>query len=341
MNDQQKSLNSLKEFYCDICDYNTVRKCDYIKHCTTRKHLKKCDFNNCQQKSRNPPIELYICNICNKQYKERSGLWRHKQNPCYTNVYLDSNVNDKLADIEEINKILQSTPEVYDSSGNNFPVSNDLIIEFIKQNQELKNILLEEREESRNRYNEQTAKIEELAKQNVIVNNTTNNNNNFNLNIFLNEKCKDAISMIEFIESLQVGTSDVEYTGKYGYVEGITKIFIDGLKQLDIYKRPIHCTDLKRETLYIKEEKTWEKDNQEKSKLKKAINAVVRKNMKQITHWQDENPKCNILDSNEYFLHLSIMRQSLGGGTQEKTERNNDKIIKMIAKQVIIDRNHL
>jgi hypothetical protein len=147
--------------------------------------------------------------------------------------------------------------------------------------------------------------------------------------------------MIDFVNSLQVDTCDVEYTGRYGYVEGITKIFIDGLKQLDIHKRPIHCTDLKRETLYIKEEKTWERDNNDKSKFKKAINAVVRKNMQQIVQWQEENPRCNILDSNEYVLHLNIMRQSLGGGNQEKAERNNIKIIKNIAKEVMINREQL
>jgi hypothetical protein len=225
-----------------------------------------------------------------------------------------------------------------------FP-SNDLLLEFIRQNQELKNILLEEREESRIRFNEQNAKIEELSKQNIVINHN-NNNNHFNLNIFLNEKCKDAISIMDFVNSLDVNTCDVEYTGKYGYVEGITKIFIEGLKQLDVYKRPIHCTDLKRETLYIKEEDKWEKDTNEKSRLKKAIGTVVRKNVQKVKMWQDENPRCNILDSKEYMLHMSIMRQSLGGGNQEKTDRNNDKIIRNIAKEVLIDKailrgNHL
>jgi hypothetical protein len=145
---------------------------------------------------------------------------------------------------------------------------------------------------------------------------------------------------MDFVNSLQVNTSDVEYTGRYGYVQGITKIFIDGLKQLDIYKRPIHCTDLKREILYIKEENSWEKDSNEKTRFKKALGTIVRKNVQQIAKWQDENPRSNILDSKEYFLHLNIMRQSLGGGDFEKTDRNNEKIIRNIAKEVLIDKKN-
>jgi hypothetical protein len=216
-------------------------------------------------------------------------------------------------------------------------------MELIKQN----HIIIEQNQEFKNLLLEQTLKSHEISKQQIIVNNnnnitnitTHNTTNNFNLNLFLNEKCKDAISMMDFIDSLHLGTSDIEYTGRHGYVEGITKIFINGLKQLDIHKRPIHCTDLKREILYIKEEQSWEKDDN-KTKFKKAINAVVNKNIQQIKPWQDENPQCNILDTNEYILHLNIMRQSLGGGNSEVAEKNNDKIIKNIAKEVIIDKTN-
>jgi len=334
---QQKTLKSRTDFYCEPCDYLTSRRGDYHKHCTTRKHATQCKINGCQPKSHEPELSepnTYICLLCSKVYKDRSGLWRHKQQ-----CVINSQEKVETSDILLVETILDNDNVINEpvQNDNSFTVSNDLIIEFIKQNHELKSILLEERQESRNRFNEQTAKIEELSKQNVVIN---NNNNNFNLNIFLNEKCKDAISMIDFINSLQVGTMDVEYTGRHGYVEGITKIFIDGLKQLDVYKRPIHCTDLKRETLYIKEDETWEKDNHEKAKFKKAIGAVVRKNIQQIRRWQEENPKCNILDSNEYVLHMSIMRQSLGGGNQEKTDRNNEKIIKNVAKQVTVDRTN-
>jgi len=136
---------------------------------------------------------------------------------------------------------------------------------------------------------------------------------------------------------LEVGPHNVEYTGVHGYVAGISKIFMDGLRQLDVYKRPIHCTDLKREILYIKEDNVWEKDNPEKSKFKKALNAVVRKNMQQMSVWMNQNPRCEILDSTEYHLHLDIMRQCIGGDISQE-ESNNRKILRNIAKEVVINK---
>jgi hypothetical protein len=255
----------------------------------------------------------------------------------FENKKMASEKSSQLTSIQTSHPSQKSFQETMDKS------SNQLFMELIKQN----HIIIEQNQEFKNLLLEQTLKSHEISKQQIIVNNnnnitnitTHNTTNNFNLNLFLNEKCKDAISMMDFIDSLHLGTSDIEYTGRHGYVEGITKIFINGLKQLDIHKRPIHCTDLKREILYIKEEQSWEKDDN-KTKFKKAINAVVNKNIQQIKPWQDENPQCNILDTNEYILHLNIMRQSLGGGNSEVAEKNNDKIIKNIAKEVIIDKTN-
>jgi hypothetical protein len=144
--------------------------------------------------------------------------------------------------------------------------------------------------------------------------------------------------MIDFINSLQVGTMDVEYTGRHGYVEGITKIFIDGLKQLDIYKRPIHCTDLKRETLYIKEDESWEKDNYTKAKFKKAIGAVVKKNMLQIKQWQEENPNSQDTTTKKHEQYMKIVSESMGGINIKEDEKIYNKIIKNVAKEVTIDK---
>lgn len=338
----------ITSFACISCQYNTTRKSDYVKHCSTRKHIINTQLLTAYTSQK------IICPTCNKQYKDRSGLWRHKKtcidkHSCELGLvaHMDPTVavpkkSSHHSYPNEIQKktviALQHTDAIpHHSPAHQLPHQNDLLMEFIKQNQELKTILMEERQEFRNLFNEQTAKIEELSnKQSIVINNNTSTH--FNLHIFLNEKCKDAITIMDFVNSLQVNTSDVEYTGRYGYVQGITKIFIDGLKQLDIYKRPIHCTDLKREILYIKEENSWEKDSNEKTRFKKALGTVVRKNVQQIEKWQHENPRSNILDSKEYFLHLNIMRQSLGGGDFEKTDRNNEKIIRNIAKEVLIDK---
>ena len=319
MMDIKKRTKSEEKHKCEHCHFECVWKSDYNRHISTRKHkLAILDDTKNENNS-------YVCS-CGKSYKHRGSMSKHKK---ICTIYLNT-----ISCVENINEtgITDSNITKCNQNDEKFSKVNPLlVIEIMKQN----NMLLEQNQEFKNLIIEQNSKFLEL-KQNVVVNNTTNNN--FNLNVFLNEKCKDAISMIDFVNSLQVGTIDVEYTGIHGYVEGITKIFIDGLKQLDIYKRPIHCTDLKRETLYIKEDDIWEKDNQDKTKFKKAIKTVVKKNMLQIKRWQEENPRCNILDSNEYVLHLNIMRQSLGGGNQEKTDRNNEKIIKNIAKQVVVDR---
>ena len=283
---------------------------------------------------------MFRC-ICSKSYSHQSSMCKHKK---LCKIYIDfenkkmaHEKSSELTPIQSSHSPQKPFQETMDKS------SNQLFMELIKQN----HIIIEQNQEFKNLLLEQTLKSHEISKQQIIVNNnnnitnitTHNTTNNFNLNLFLNEKCKDAISMMDFIDSLHLGTSDIEYTGRHGYVEGITKIFINGLKQLDIHKRPIHCTDLKREILYIKEEQSWEKDDN-KTKFKKAINAVVNKNIQQIKPWQDENPQCNILDTNEYILHLNIMRQSLGGGNSEVAEKNNDKIIKNIAKEVIIDKTN-
>jgi hypothetical protein len=324
MGDKKREKNEEKH-RCECCNFECMWQCDFQRHLSTRKHKMATLDDKKREKN------SYICS-CGKVYKHRGSISKHRKLcEVYKNTLFAVDIGLDVVSIDNnIKSEIESEKEesVDDSSSK---ISPHLVIEIMKQN----NMLMEQNQEFKSLIIEQNSKFMEL-KQNVIVNNTTNNN--FNLNVFLNEKCKDAISMIDFVNSLQVGTMDVEYTGVHGYVEGITKIFIDGLKQLDVYKRPIHCTDLKRETLYIKEDESWEKDNQEKTKFKKAIGTVVRKNMLQIKRWQEENPRCNILDSNEYVLHMSIMRQSLGGGNQEKTDRNNEKIIKNIAKQVVVDR---
>ena len=334
-----KKLTKDKKYSCTHCDYFCMALSDYNKHLQRKKHKLALLANKSHDDS------SFSCQ-CGKKYKHMCSLSKHKSKCTIYKDFL------KIVETPTIEKPTQPQPSVHNEK---LTLPNDVIVGLIEQNQELKNLLLEERvilneereymknkfienkefyEEIKNVFQEQTGKIEKLSKQTTVI----NNNNNFNLNIFLNEKCKNAMSLIEFIESLQIDTCNVEYTGKHGYVEGITKIFIDGLKQLDIYQRPIHCTDLKRETLYIKEEANWEKDNIEKSKFKCALGTVVRKNMQQIKKWQDENPRCNVINSFEYELHLNIMRQSLGGGNQEKTDRNNDKIIRNIVKEVVIDR---
>jgi hypothetical protein len=207
--------------------------------------------------------------------------------------------------------------------------NEDLIKELMKQNHEFKAMLVE-----------QNNKILELAKEGkYITNNTTNNTQNFNLQFFLNEQCKDALNIMDFINQLQLNTSDLDMVGRLGYTEGISKIIIRGLKELDVFKRPLHCSDLKREVLYVKDKDTWEKDTDERAKLKLAIKHISAKNVKNISAWIEENPEVDDYDSKKHMEYHKIIINATGGLTPEEDEKNYNKIIRNVAQEVVIDKS--
>ena len=212
------------------------------------------------------------------------------------------------------------------------PSSNydTLVTSILQDNKELKQFIIE-----------QNTKMMELATNsttNNTINNTTNNttNNNFNLQMFLNVECKNAININDFVDSIQLTLEDLENTGRLGYVEGISTIFLNGLKDLNVNDRPIHCSDTKRETFYIKHDNIWEKDNIDREKIKLAIKKVASKNIKQIPLWQKANPDCFDSSSKKNDKYLKIVSNSMNGLTPEETQKNYDKIISKIAKEVSI-----
>jgi hypothetical protein len=180
-----------------------------------------------------------------------------------------------------------------------------------------------------------TNKIVELSKN---TNNYTStvNNNKFNLNVYLNETCKDAINITDFVDSLVVSVADLENTAKLGYTEGITKIFLDGLSNMNTHSRPIHCSDSKREILYIKDQDKWEKDNDTNDKITKAIKIVAHKNIKMISEWVKQNPEYNDATSKTNDKYLQIVTNSMSGSTEEEQQRNINKIISNVAKETAI-----
>jgi hypothetical protein len=238
----EKSPNIPMKYCCEMCDYNTNNKKDFIKHNSTRKHL---ILKNPNEKIPIKEERKIVC-ICGNIYKHMSSLCHHKKKcPKVLNAFeLSRDVDEE----EIVNEILSKDDKVLNAS---------LLFEIVKQTNEFKSLLVE-----------QNNKINELAVQNTMIqNNITNNttNNSFNLNVFLNEKCKDALNLVDFVNSLQLKLNDFEATGRLGYVEGISKIIVNGLKQMDVHKRPIHCTDVKRETMYIKDQDKWAKESDEKS----------------------------------------------------------------------------
>ena len=213
----EKSPKIPKSFFCVGCDYTTCNKKDYSKHLLTVKHINNASPVDNPQKSPKlrPKQENYVCDICEKIHKDRAGLWRHKK---------------KCSQINTLKEELETPKQIF---------TNDLVITLINQNKELQNLLIEDR-----KIFMEDRKCSQNTISNSNNNTNINSNNSFNLNFFLNEQCKNAINLVDFIDSLQVGVKDLERTGKLGYVEGISQIFLNGLKELDIYNRPIHCTDL-------------------------------------------------------------------------------------------------
>lgn len=292
------------EYSCEFCSYFTSNRTDYNKHLDTRKHQEATNGN----KSRK---EKHLCFHCNKQYASRAGLWKHAKS-CGA-------------------EIIQTTQPIVQA--NSSAITPDVVMEIMKQNKDVQNLLIEQN-------NKLMEKISEMSmvQNNTITNsnNVVNQNNSFNLNFFLNEQCKNAVNLVDFIESLQVGVKDLERTGKLGYVEGISQIFLDGLKELDVYNRPIHCTDLKRETVYVRDQDKWEKENEEKTKLRHAVKRIAVKNIKQLPNWEVENPEYSDFDSKKNDEYMAISKSSLGGYDSDEDKKYKDNIIRNVLKKTKI-----
>ena len=303
---------SAEKFICEICDFKCFKKCDFTRHNSTRKHKMLTNVDNLAPKSAETYIQEEETKIkfncgCGKQFSYRQSLSVHKKK---CNV---------LNGLENIDK--------------GQPLTTDLVLELIQQNQKLQEML-----------HEQHNKMYDIAKEGKSVtnnNNTTNNNNNnqFNLNFFLNEQCKDALNLMEFVESLNVQLKDLEYTATKGYAEGISNIFINGLSKLSVHKRPLHCSDSKREVLYIRDNGEWLKDDVDKSKLTRAIKIVGNKNMQQIKEWQKAYPDYKDSSSKQNDKYMKMLCNAMSGSTQEEADKNYEKIIRNITREVVIDKS--
>ena len=296
----QESSNIL---YCHSCDYNTCRKSQYDRHLMTSKHLKNVEIlQNTTILVQKVPE--FICNICNKKYKHHSSLYNHKKK-CINEKEIDTNINPN-------------------------EISPELIMSVLQQNKELQTILIE-----------QNKTIIELSKNSSITNNNNNithtnsHNKAFNLNFFLNETCKNAMNITEFVDSIKLQLSDLENVGKIGYVEGLSKIIIKNLKALDVTERPVHCSDSKRDTMYVKDEDKWEKENENNHKVLKAIEDIANKNSKMVKEWKIKNPECASSKSHKADVYSHIMIEAVCSNN----DANNNKILKKIAKEVTIDKS--
>jgi len=310
LGNEKESKESLTH-KCSQCNYTTSVKSNYDKHLLTEKHKKNINGE--------PTEVIYNCSRCDKEYLSYNAFWKHKKQ-C---VIIEEREPEKNT------------------------ITRELFMEVFKESKELQNVLIEQNKELQNKLLEQNAEhhkqmLELASKQtNTNINSHNTNNNNFNLQFFLNEKCKDAMNIVDFINSLKLTIEDFETTGRLGFVDGISRIFVKELKKLEIEKLPIHCTDLKRETVYIKDNDIWEKENEEKKKLKWAIDTIAKLNFNQNQSWQEKYPECRENNTKENQKFFKLASVALGGQGKEEEEKFREKIMKNVLKEVLLDKKRI
>jgi hypothetical protein len=309
MDNAKMPKNALK-FICELCDFKCSKYSNYLCHLNTRKHTQSEQGNKMvtNDNAKMKKNAEYICN-CGNVYKYMSGLSRHKKN---------------------CNLVNEDNKEIIHSSN---MITTELVMELIKDNKEMKQIILE-----------QNSTINNLVKNGIsntnVNTNSLNNNNNktFNLQFFLNETCKDAMNIMDFVESIKLQLSDLEKVGEVGYTQGISNIITTNLKALDVTQRPVHCTDKKRETMYVKDDDKWEKEDEQNTRLRKLIRRVANKNIKMLPVFREKYPEYNNSSSRISDKYDKIALEAMGGPVNNENDKE-EKIIHNISKCVIIDKD--
>ena len=305
------------DFYCNYCDFKCCKKSNWKTHLTTSKHQYRLN-GNCKENAEIDKNAENVCD-CGKKYATKSGLWKHK--PKCT---VKDNTNISIVKENDSDK-------------------DQLILMLVKQNSALikettdfKNLIVDHQ----NMMMEQQSIMMEVIKNGTGNNshNITNSHNKaFNLNVFLNETCKDAMNINDFVESIKLQVSDLENVGEVGFVEGISNIIVKNLNALDVTQRPIHCTDKKREIIYIKDENVWEKDESQ-CKMRRMIKKVVSKNQRLIPKFKEQYPDYNKYHSKTSDKYNKLIIESMGGSGDNDAEKE-DKIVRNIVKNVVVDKS--
>jgi hypothetical protein len=323
------------KFICENCNFKCSKQSNWNIHILTAKHNQNNNNNN--NNDLNAIINKKECPKCRKCFNDRAGLWRHKKKCTYVDTMNDDTTHE-----------LQQNIDIVDTS------DASTILLLLKQNQEFKSLMVEQYtqlQESNQKNQESNQKNQELQQQLVDAvknntgsmtncNNTTNNNNQqFNLNFFLNDTCKDAMNITDFLSNMDVHIDELEYIGNHGYVNGMTKMIMERLKEMDITKRPIHCTDIKRETMYIKDKDEWCKDTDELTKIRKILNRISMNNYRTIPEWKNAHPECEVVASRTYDFCYSMMEALLGDVEDDQLKLDN-KIIKTMAKTLYVNKSN-
>ena len=340
-------------FRCECCDYSTSVKCNYAKHLLTEKHRSPKSIN---VHFSEPPIpdladttaatvefiknqpSSFVCSDCGRKYRSQRSLWRHSK-ICQTTKTLNhhnpNNMNSSIYDkfASTVTELCKSNVEL--SKMNQLQQTqihemyNHFMASLQNQNQN-QNVAIHN-----SAYSQSNVTTNNL--QSITVNgNVTNHSNNktFHINMFLNEKCKDAMNMTDFVKNIELDTDDMRDVGKYGFVKGISKIFIDNLEKTDVTKRPIHCTDSKREILYIKDDNKWEREGIHSKKLINAIHSVEHKNVVLVNEWAKTHPQCENSETQANQIYMTLAKHAHDGD-----DDNVMKVAKRIAKTVVVSKN--
>jgi len=320
---------SLKQFACNNCNYYTCNSKDYNKHLSTAKHQIGVSLNALEQKIPKSNDVLFNC-ICGKTYTARNSLWYHKKKCVHP---------------------VSPPQEEPDTSQEDMQVPTNLIFELIKQNQEFKQLLIDQNKQLYEKHEENIdlqKQLLDVVKDGKTINNNTisnsnNNSNNktFNLQFFLNETCKDAMNMKDFIKSLELSLPELEKMGELGFAEGMSRVFVNRLNSLDITKRPIHCSDVKREIIHIKDDNKWERDNANLDRLRKIIKQLTLKNILKVDDWKKANPGCTEYNSRKNDQYLRINMEAIGPVDEDEVKRDFGKIIRRVAENTAIDKKYL
>jgi hypothetical protein len=312
---------SVKQFNCEYCSFTCSKKSNYNQHLLTSKHINHANAHFLEQKNADPESTHYTCKKCSKNYKARNSLWYHEQHCELLTTKIEKTTNSSSEDMQM-----------------------NLILELVKQNQDFKNLLIQQSSQMM----EQNNTILEVAKNSQVNNintishsNNNNNNKTFNLNFFLNETCKDAMNMKDFIKSLELTLPELEKMGEIGFAEGMSRLFVDRLNKLDITKRPIHCSDVKREIIHIKDDNKWERDNANLDRLRKIIKQLTIKNILRVDDWKKANTGCTEYNSRKNGQYLKIHIQALGPVDDAEVKRDFGKIIRRVAETTAIDKKYL
>ena len=335
-------------FYCEKCNFKCSKQSIYNKHLDTTRHK----------------LDKSVCSIMNyetdKNTKTDSDTYKETtldeiSQPItrdeYNNILhllhelknKDKLTNEEYNDDNDIypkqNIKISSSAEPSQLMSDNHNIQNELLLELIKSNTQLQNQMYElcKSSQASTTNNISAHTIHDKSTTNNNTTNTISNNNTFNMNLFLNEKCKDAMNMKDFVNSIQLNMTDMENVGRLGYVEGMSNIFIDNLQKTDVYKRPVHCSDVKRETLYVKDNNQWERDGPDHMKMTNAVLAVEQKNVVLVNEWAKANPRCMNSNTRENETYFRLSKAVTDG----EKDGNIDKVIRKVAKKVAIEKEAL